>query len=351
MIINISRSQFFQSCRRKEWFYDEGYVQLGVTMPLTTGGAYHAGAAVLTAKRSREEALKAAENFYRDALAKIKLILPEEQVLHERNIELVKRMINAQAVQYEKDVWTVLKPEVEGLVPLPGTYHHCWWCHNLLYPNETRMSNWLDNQPNMCKDPRCVQPHYLKFRTDAILLWNALVWIMERKTSGMKQSIFWDQWYLSHQLSGYVYGVRKTTNLPVSGVLLEKMPKPARNQDPFSFDYTPEREPYLRSEDDLVKFEREISAIATDFEAAQVRWKEGAHLDATFYRNPQSCINYNRRCDFWDCCKRPDGMPKPGEFRQRAKDYVELEYYKLLGLPIPEEVALSESNTQTVEEI
>jgi len=322
VIINVSRSQGFQACRRKQFFYDQGLVQLGLSEPLTTGSAYHKGTAVLIATRDRKAAVDAAETYYREELAKATMILPEERVLHERNIELAKRMVNAQADLYTKDAWTVLKPEVEFMVDLPGTEHHCWYVHQILHPNE----QW--NPSSTCSDPRCVITHKLRGKTDAVLSWNSMIWILERKTSGMKQNIFWDQWYLSHQLSAYVYGVRKSTNLPVNGVILEKSPKPAKNQDPFSFDYSPEREPYLRSEADLQEFEAEISIIANDYERAATNGKN------SFYRNPQSCIDYNRRCDFWDCCKR-GGNPNPGEFRQRDTDYVESAYYTLLGLEVP----------------
>jgi len=329
VIINVSRSQFFQQCRRKQWFYDSGLVQLGLAEPLVGGSAYHKGSAILTATKNREEAVKAAEAYYRGELAKIKMLLPEEKVLHERNIELVKRMVNAQADQYTKDTWEVLKPEVEFLVPLPRTEHHCWYCHKLLHPDipyDECVYNNLGHMPG--KNYTCEQPHFLRGKTDAVLSWNSMIWIMERKTSGMKQNIFWDQWYLSHQLSAYVYGVRKATGLPVNGVILEKSPKPAKNQDPFSFDYSPEREPYLRTESDLAEFEAEISVIASDYERAATVGK------SAFYRNPQSCIDYNRRCDYWDCCKR-GGTPNPGEFRQREQDYVEKAYYTLLGMEVP----------------
>ena len=325
MIINISRSQFFQQCRRKSWFYDQGLVQLGLAEPLVGGSAYHKGSAVLTATKDREAAVQAAETYYREELAKIKVLLPEERVLHERNIELVKRMVNAQADQYIKDTWTVLKPEVEFLIDLPGTAHHCYFIHKILHPEDYQDGVVYESG---CTDPRCIICHKLRGKTDAVLSWSSMIWILERKTSGMKQNIFWDQWYLSHQLSAYVYGVRKATGLPVNGVILEKSPKPAKNQDPFSFDYSPEREPYLRSESDLAEFESEISAIAGDYERAAVAGK------SAFYRNPQSCIDYNRRCDYWDCCKR-GGTPNPGEFRQRDQDYVEKAYYDLLGMEVP----------------
>jgi hypothetical protein len=172
--------------------------------------------------------------------------------------------------------------------------------------------------------------HKVRGRTDGVLQWNSLIWILERKTSGMKQEIWWDQWYLALQISCYVWGVRKATGLPINGVLMEKSPKPAKNQNPFDFDYSPEREPYLRSEDDLGEFQDEMARIARDFEGA-----DGAEDPfREFYRNTQSCMSYNRRCDFWDVCKR-NGVVQPGEFRTRELDYVELEYYKHLGLPAP----------------
>jgi hypothetical protein len=307
-------------------------VQLGLAEPLVGGSAYHKGSAILTATKDRDKAIQEAEKYYRDELAKIKMLLPEEKVLHERNIELVKRMVNAQADQYTKDTWEVLKPEVEFLVPLPNTEHHCHFVHKLLneggHLNGPCMIGDNNHFDKNRSDERCWQPHFLRGKTDAVLSWNSMIWIMERKTSGMKQNIFWDQWYLSHQLSAYVYGVRKATGLPVNGVILEKSPKPAKNQDPFSFDYSPEREPYLRSESDLAQFETEISVIASDYERAATVGK------SAFYRNPQSCIDYNRRCDYWDCCKR-GGTPNPGEFRTRERDYVESAYYTLLGMEVP----------------
>jgi hypothetical protein len=333
VIINISRAQFFQTCRRKQYFYDQGLVQLGLAEPLTTGGAFHAGAAKLVATKDRQAALAAAEKYYRDELAKIQVLLPEEQALHERNIELAKRMVNAEADQYTKDAWTVLHPEVEFLVPLPGTEHHCWYCHKILYPAlpYDQCRPWNEDERDHLG---CWQPHFLRGKTDAVLSWNNLIWIMERKTSGWLQQIWWDQWYLSHQVSGYCYGVRKATGLPVNGVLMEKLPKPTKRQDPFSFDYSPEREPYLRTEAELAKFEREITRIATDYE----RCASDPNPMEAFYRNPQSCIDWNRRCDYWDCCKRDDGMPTDGQFRVRTQDYVEEAYYTLLNIPNPKEV-------------
>jgi len=339
LILNISRSQQWQACKRKAWFYDEGFVQLGVAEPLITGSAYHKGTANLVVTKNVAEAKAAAEQCYRDELAKVPMVLPEEMSLHNQNITIVKRMLDAQGAQYARDTWTVLKPEVEFLVALPGTEHHCYYVHRILHPGEA-----CSSVQAPCQDPRCIQPHYLKGRTDGILSWNNLIWILERKTSGMKQNIFWDQWYLNHQLSAYVYGARKATGLEINGVVLEKMPKPARNQNPLTFDFSPEREPYLRSESDLAKFEREIIRITSDYE----RCASDPDQFEAFYRNPQACCNYNRRCDYWSACKRDSGRPEPGEFRTRDADYVEKAYYEVLGLPLPPGMETACSSVENV---
>ena len=337
MIINASRMQFFLKCRRLQYFYDQRLVQLGLTQPLSMGSAYHKGAAILVATKNRANAITAAETEYRNAM-KEAFILPEEKPIHERNIELVKRMVNAQADQYTRETWTVLMPEVEFCVDIPGTRHHCGYIHRILYPEDCERPGTIgelairmgSSGMGRCPDERCYVAHKLRGRSDGILNWNSLIWILERKTSGMKQHIWWDQWYLSHQISAYIWGVRKATGLPVHGVLVEKSPKPAKNQDPFSFDYSPEREPYIRSEADLGEFQDEISRVARDYETAAF----DADPFREFYRNPLSCTSYNRRCDFWDTCKR-NGEVQPGQYRLRQRDYVELEYYKMLNMEPP----------------
>jgi hypothetical protein len=321
----VSRTLTFQTCKQKALFHEEGHSGEKLSEPLTTGSAYHKGVAVLTSKKNLVEAIDASTKLYKEEMGKV-MILPEERPLHEANITMVKRMLTAQAKLYEHDSWTVLMPEVEGLVAIPGTEHHCWYIHKILYPNIPEEN---------CGIKDCFHPHYLKFRTDGILNWNGLIWIMERKTSGMKQDIFWDQWYLSHQLSAYVWGVKKTTGLPVHGVVLEKMPKPARNQNPATFDYTPEREPYLRDDSELANWLVEFTAIADDFEARAIALANGANRFFSFYRNPQSCCNYNRKCEYHSACKR--GYVQPGEFRPRDQDYVEKAYYTLLNIPNPKE--------------
>jgi hypothetical protein len=322
MIINMSRAAFFMQCRRKTYdMYHLGLDPHSTPEPLVIGSAYHVAVAYLVAKRDRVGALALAESTYRDRILGERL-LPEELVLAEQNIELTKRMVAAQADLYEHDDWTLLQPEVEFCVELPNTIHHCAFVHDILYPALAR--NIPSHEP--CTDTRCYINHRLKGRADGLISWKNMMWIIERKTSGMAQETFWTQWQLASQPTGYIYGCWKGTGLRPHGFILEKTNKPRKNsRDPFHI--TIEREPFLRSDADLLEFERDISQIATDYERA--------YIEDAWYKNTASCTSWNRKCYFFDLCKRNQEQI-PGEFRERKKDYVDAEYFKLLGLPVPE---------------
>lgn len=330
MIINMSRAAFFMQCRRKT--YDMFHLGLDphtTPEPLVIGGAYHVAVAHLVAQRDRAGALVLAEQHYRERIAGEHL-LPEELRLAEQNIELTKRMVNAQADLYEHDDWTLLQPEVEFCVPLPGTEHHCHFAHEILqhaYP--AIVPNYEQcNGAFSIEGRTCIQPHRLKGRADGLIAWKGMVWIIERKTSALAGEFFWTQWQLGAQPTGYIYGAWKGAGIRPNGFILEKTTKPRKNsKDPFHI--VIEREPFLRSDADLLEFERDISQIATDYERA--------YTEQAWYKNTASCTNWNRKCYYHDLCKRNQEQ-MPGEFRPRRKDYVDAEYYKLLDLPVPTEV-------------
>jgi hypothetical protein len=316
----MSRAAFFLQCRRKAYnMFIRGQDPHQTPDVLVIGGAYHAAVAYLTAKKDREGALEIAEKEYRLRISKDTL-LPEELVIVEKNIELTKRMLNVQADMYLKDDWELLQPEIEFCVPLPNTEHHCQFVHEILSANPPR------GKEDFHELGMCYQPHYLKGRADGLISWKGMLWIIERKTSGMRQETFWTQWQLAAQPTGYIYGCWKGAGIRPNGFILEKTQKPAKNAAD-QFHITIEREPFLRSDADLLEFEKDISQIATDYERA--------YVEDTWYKNTASCLNWNRRCYFHDQCKR-NQEAIPGEFRQRDKDYVDAEYYKLLNLPVPE---------------
>ncbi len=321
MILNISRAIQFQQCRRKA--YNRDILQLLPTREadaLMLGGAFHVGSAILHASRDVKTAVKATEAEFRKRLEG-QMILPEEWPLIEHQIEQAKAGVRAYSENFLPD-FQILQPEVEFMVELPNTKHHCWFAHRVLYPDRPFSDCRFQGGP---KELRCWQSHWLRGRTDAVIKWNKLIWLLETKTTAITGDIFYKRWFLDFQPTAYIYGIWKSTNLRPHGFILNIVKKPnKRAHDQFAFCF--EREPYLRSDEDLAEFESEITMIAEDYEDA-MRMKR-------VYKNPSSCIAYNRTCYYWDMCKRHH-VPGDGEFRKREKDYVDLAYYKLLGLEVP----------------
>lgn len=340
MIINISRTKSFQSCRQFAYNWDElRLASQREADPLIIGEAYHLGSEIITQSASVEDAVKATEQRMRERYVG-QLILPEERPEIERNIEWAKAAVQAWALHYDKADFRVLWPEVNGCVPLPGTEHHCFFAHRILYPTVPF---------NLCKDmppgdiPRqCHQPHYFKFRTDGIIEMYKKVWLLEQKTTARDDDKFWSQWHLNFQTRGYCYGVWKTTGVLVSGFLLNAIIKHSKQVtingkrkyqlDPTNVGFG--REPYIVTQEDLADFEHDIVGLANAYEDA---FCDKAHNDKSLkiFKNTDACFEWNRKCQYYDLCKRGQ-VQLEGEFRTRSNDYVNNEYYTLLGLPIPE---------------
>lgn len=315
MIINISRIAAFQECRRKEFNTNElRLTALREAEPLIFGGAFHKGVAHLFAFRDIAKAVGETEREFRTRYEGVQL-LPEEQVLLEQSVELAKRMVTKFGEYYETADFTVLWPEVTFFVPLPGTEHHCYFVHRLLHPGTP-----FDACPHAdCSGtPR---PHYFIGKTDGVISWKKMIWLLEHKTSAMTGQTYFSRYVLDIQGTGYIYGVWKATGTRPHGFILNVAKKPnKRALDQFHVEF--EREPYLRSDDDLTRFEREAIEVADDYERSYV---EGKH-----YMNTRSCYNYNRRCYFFELCGRHNQLQE-GEFTQREDDYVQLKYLELVG--------------------
>jgi hypothetical protein len=280
---------------------------------------------------------------FRDRIAN-QLILPEEQREIENQIEFVRHAVRAFAREYDKAEYKVLWPEVSGCVAIPGTEHHCHFVHRLLHP---------DTALQGCNDPKCYQPHYLRFRTDGIIELYHKVWLLEQKTTSRADNMFWEKFQLDFQTWGYVYGIWKVTGLKPSGFLVNAIIKHSRKPygspskgykmelDPTNVDFM--REPYLISDEDLQDWERDFKGLANDYEEA-FRDKALNPDSLRIYKNTNSCHTYNRRCYYFDLCKRKQEQID-GEFTIRNRDYVDDEYYNLLGLPKPESEQLCQIQT------
>jgi hypothetical protein len=324
MIINISRASTFQECRKKAMYYSKDRIQaFRVADPLMLGGAYHAGLAHFFAHDDMASAVFVAEKFYRDAYEKQEeFILPEERPLIERHVVWLTNSLAEFAKHYKAGDIQVIQPEVEFTVPLPGTEHHDRFCHQLLYPS-------VPFEECDLSDPRCTQPHYFRGKTDAVVEWNGKLWLFEHKTEARTGDTYFIKFLLDFQPTGYIYGIQKSLGIRPAGFVLNiiKKPNAAFKGDPLTV-IGFEREVYIRSDADLRRFESDLSALADDFE-------EAFFNPAKVYLNTKSCTNWGRKCDYHDICMS-HGEYNQDQFAHRSEwDYVELEYYKILGLPEP----------------
>lgn len=320
-------------CRQKAYnWHEKRLVSFREADALMTGEAFHAGVAHLFASGNNVEAVQMAETTYRNRIAKQEMILPEERVILEQAILFTRRAVERYGEHYAKEPFQVIWPEVAFSVPLPNTHHHCWFMHRIVHPDvpfdqcvaRDYGQHGLDVPPEPLK---CWQPIWFHGRTDGVINWQNLIWLLEHKTTAMTGDIFYDRFYLDFQPTGYLYGIWKQTGTRPHGFVLNVVKKPnKRASDQLAVGF--EREAYSRNDDDLLRFERELILLAQDYEAA--------FSQKRIYMNTKSCTNYNRRCYYWDLCKRND-EPSEEEFRLRDMDYVDKQYYKILGLPVPGE--------------
>jgi len=348
MILNISRGKNFQECRQKSFNWDELRLQTWrESDPLIVGEGYHLGSEVVSQTADVNEAMDATEKRMRERYSK-SLILPEEQPDIERNILWARHAVAQWAENYDRADFRVLMPEVKGCVPIPGTEHHCWFAHRLLYPNLPFEE--CDGSSNVA----CWQPHYLAFKTDGIIEMYKVIYLLEQKTTAKLGNDFWIKFQLDAQVRGYCYGVWKATGIIVSGVLINAIVKHSKQitlngvkkyqLDPTNVGF--EREPILVTMKDMLDFEKEFVQLANDYELA--------YRTNNIYKNTGACFHYNRKCEYFDLCKR-DQQQLEGEFKPREADYVQDHYYTVLGLPNPKEATCSattkdaelEENSQT----
>ncbi len=309
MILNHSRADLFRACSRKaQLTYEKGLVSNRIPDYFTTGGSVHKGLAVYAATGNVESAIKEALEEFEKRLDGQDL-LPEE--MSEINVQrtLTQVAIKEYAHYFEKDQVQVIQPEVRFCVPLPETEHHCYYLHRLLWPNVSFFE---------CGSEACVSPHYYAGITDAVVQWNRMIWLMEHKTSGARdRRTYFRTYMMDSQITGYIYGIHKKIGLRPHGAIVNVIFKPAKNaSNRFSVEF--EREPFLRTEQDLHEFEKEISITAFDYEEAMVN-------DRTT-KNDQECIRYSYVCQFHKICLA-HGEYSAESFRKRETDYID-EFWK-----------------------
>lgn len=335
MIANWSRISQFNECRRKAWNHDALRLKAWrEAEALVTGGGFHVGAAVLFSSKDVEKAVRETETdmrkrfFFEADETTPKLVLPEELPALEHAIEWTKRAVLKFAEHYEGQDVQVLWPEVSFCVPMPNSWHHCWFFHKLLHPGIP-----FDDCPDFRESPEdantssCMQPHYFKGRTDAVVQWMTKVWLFEHKTNSQAPEIFYKRYLLDAQATGYMYGIWRQLGVRPEGFILNVIQKPYKNaKDQLSVGFG--REPYFRSSEDLDRFALEFVEQANDYERAFRAASEGNI--ATVYMNTKSCTNYSRQCYYMDYCQR-GFVALQDEFTDRSPDYVEDEYQRIIN--------------------
>lgn len=292
-------------CRQKEKYtYSDKLVKggEGKAEALVDGGAIHAGLAAYFSSRSPEEAEGAIRAKFQKEMEG-EMIFPEEEGEIKQQEDLCVECVRAYITHYAKDEFEVLRPEVKFLVPLPNSSHSC-----IFHPSNATM------------------PHLFTGFTDALVNWNGDPWLMEHKSTkqevmkedGAVRRRYLESFLMDRQITGYCYGIWKETGIRPRGVILNVLKKPrinAKEKTKAGFI----REFYLRSEDDLLRFEEEFISIAEEIESA---YERGAH-----YRNPRACHDWNYLCPFFQACLR--GGVNEGEFERKPPSPSEVEWEKI----------------------
>jgi hypothetical protein len=353
MIINISRMKAARTCWRSAFNRYHRGVEGGRSMNLVDGSAMHEGIAHGMATKDWPAALaQAEERFEKDAT--LSTIPPEQAYLLEQHRALVRKMVEVYRDNYEDADYQVIQPECTFDVMLPGTWHSCimrhWWdaeegvevwgqpdADKILRGSVLDPHAFLEHTRPVREACACWVPHRFVGKTDNIIAWKHNIWLQEHKSTAIAGPQFWDQWLLDVQPTGYIYGVWQALGIRPSGFILNAIIKPSEAQvasynsrrkygeAKTQEDYVKfERQPFLRTEEDLSRFEHQVVNLCNEWEM-RVRGELAFDMSPT----PGACLAYNRRCDFFAACMAHD---EPREFAAlvpRAPDYVEEKYVQI----------------------
>jgi hypothetical protein len=155
-------------------------------------------------------------------------------------------------------------------------------------------------------------------RIDGLIKKDGKWWIRELKTTGQTQRMFEQRISSSSQGTGYVYAARKL-GYPVVGIIYDYVKRPLLRkrvmEDQYSFgnriliDYAAKPEMYFkviysyRSDQELKLWEEDAINIVKEL-------RKKKKNTATFYRNTDSCYNYNWECGYKKICfeEKPDPL-------------------------------------------
>ena len=338
MIANWSRVSQFGKCQEKAWNWDERKLDTwSPALPLLQGGGFHDGVAKYFATHDSSIAAAEVEASIRRELEG-KMVLPEEKPDIDRAIAWSSLAVKKFAASYEQQPIQVLWPEVQFMVPLPRSHHHCWFmhrhfCKNTEYPacpveRMIRENHGVitDKVIEHCAQWPCFQPHWFRGKTDAVVSLDGQIFLFEHKTNSMKMEMFIQKYFLDAQATGYIYGIQRQLGVPVAGFVLNVIQKPHPNmKDQMQVGFA--REMFFRDPEDMQAFEGEFTQEVTNYENAFRDRALGNQFAVT--RRTTACTDYGRKCPYFDMCQRHPREPLEGEFDLRSDDYVDKAYLEV----------------------
>lgn len=348
MIINSSRAAEFLLCKKKAFNDVHRGLRGPKTFSLIDGSAMHRGIAYGLAKKDWEGALKEAERGFEEDKAQIKALPEEEAFIFDNHLKLVKRMVECYKDSYQEEQFQVLQPECEFDVVLPGAYHNCIWMHHIEtcgqgqinpygfeekwgVPNSEAILEGRIYSPHTtpAEDCECWQPHRLVGKTDAVVLWNRAIWLLEHKSSADNSEDWWTDFRLTIQPTIYIYGIWKHLGLKPNGVLVNRITKPSEgqvknwnnkrkdhSQDKDVVDYiTYGREAFLRTDEDLARVEQQMIDLCNEWEACIVSGK------FSMSNIPLVCRQYNKLCTYHGMCTSHDSPADMSSLEKADSSY------------------------------
>jgi hypothetical protein len=194
--LNQSRASDFLNCEVLYYLNYEfrgGLRGKSKELALELGSAYHAGiAAYYKYGRSIDKGQAAAREYLEAVIAEVRPLAEERKIWNEATL-MACLMIERYHIRYKDEPLEILAAEVEGDVQIGDS------------------------------------PHHLIFRTDALVKQYQTIGLIDHKTKGKDpQSLEIARLHMGIQPSSYVYGVRKKTGMPVSGMWIRyaiKKPK------------------------------------------------------------------------------------------------------------------------------
>ncbi len=358
MIISSTRSSSTKCWRRTFNLYHRN-LNGEKSMNLVDGGAVHKGIAHGLATKDWAAAREVlSEGFKIEAATST---IPEEQsFLLADHLDMCLAILDVFEERVGHEPYTVVQPEAALDVPIPNSHHHCLWMHWRKHITPAHgLSYWEDQWRTPTPDEilkkqvhpahveanktcPCWTPHRVVGQTDAIVLWEGNMWLLEHKTTAITGDNFWAGFELDLQPTIYLWGIWKTLGIQPRGFILNALKKPsekqvsawnAKRKDGLiktPKDYLDmERQAILRSTEDLERAPAVLKALCDEWEWRMLRGDFRPALNKTV------CVEYGRRCEFHTPCSNHESEGSFSGLLPREQRYDDQKIAELVQIGAP----------------